>query len=82
MTDPGDRSDLDRMDLDEAGRLDDGEDWPGGVTEEYRDITDDDLLAVGTDQTTLGEASGGIDDLDDDLDEDLTPLSEKEDPAG
>lgn len=66
MTDPQDMTDMD-----------DSRHLPDGVTEEYRDITDDDVLDVGTNQTTLGEASGGIDDLDDRLDEDLVPLDEK-----
>ncbi|MEF2277461.1 hypothetical protein V3W47_04060 [Deinococcus sp. YIM 134068] len=56
---------------------DDGRDLPAGVTEEYREVSDDDLGTVGTNQTTMGEASGGIDDLDDELDEDGTPLEDK-----
>ena len=49
---------------------------PDGVTEEFRDITDDDLVGVGADQTTLGVEGGGLDDLPDDLDEDLTPIDD------
>lgn len=69
MTDP--------RDTDDFNMTGDDRDLPEGVTEEYREIHDDDLTAVGTNQTTLGEASGGIDDLDDGLDEDLTPLDDK-----
>ena len=61
----------------EMNDMDDSRHLPEGVTEEYREITDDDLGASGTNQTTLGEASGGIDDLDDRLDDDLTPLGDK-----
>ncbi len=57
--------------------MDDSRNLPEDVTEDYREVTDDDLGAVGTDQTTMGEGQGGIDDLDDDLDDDLTPLDDK-----
>lgn len=72
-----DARDMDGVDVNVRGAGDDGDLLPGGVTEDFREIGDDDLGAVGTDQTTLGEASGGIDDLDDRLDEDHTPLEDE-----
>lgn len=68
MTDPVEQDGQETMD---------GErNLPEGVTEEYREVVVADLGAVGTNQTTLGEGSGGIDDQSDDLDDDGTPLDD------
>lgn len=62
--------------LDPTGMQDHEANLPDGVIEEYRDITDEDLDAVGADRTTLGVQGGGIDDLPDDLDDDGSPLED------
>ncbi|WP_027482845.1 hypothetical protein [Deinococcus pimensis] len=73
MTNPEGRPEDIRQE-DDADRAD----LPEGVTEEFRDITDDDLDGVGENQTTLGVEGGGLDDLPDDVDDDLSEMEEED----
>lgn len=75
---PADFGDSDgAVGLDPTGMRDHEANLPDGVTEEYRDITDEDLDAVGEDQSTLGVQGGGIDDLPDDVDDDGSLLDDR-----